>query len=133
MAVQYLELADFLLIAEAVTGMPAEALARSDRTVHLAESALAAPAAAYGGQEFYRDIATKAAILCSRLVRNHPLLDGNKRVAFLCMVEFLERNGHDLAIGGKRAQDAFADAVISLAAGETSEGDFATLIKTRLP
>jgi death on curing protein len=132
LAVKYLELADFLLIAEAVTGTPAEALARSDRTVHLAESALAAPAAAYGGQEFYRDIATKAAILCARLVRNHPLLDGNKRVAFLCMVEFLARNGHELATAGKRAQDTLADVVVSLAAGEASEADFAALVKARL-
>jgi hypothetical protein len=50
-AVEYLEIADFLLIAEAVTGISAEHLANSERTVHLAGSALAAPAAAYAGQE----------------------------------------------------------------------------------
>ena len=39
----YLELADFLLIAEVVLGVPAETLARSDRIVALTESALAGP------------------------------------------------------------------------------------------
>lgn len=32
-------------------------------------------------------------MLCVHLVKNHPLADGNKRVAFVCMVEFLARNG----------------------------------------
>lgn len=53
----------------------------------LAESALNAPAAAYGGVEFYPEPHQKAAVLYSRLVRNHPLPDGNKRVAFICMIE----------------------------------------------
>ncbi len=133
MTVQYLELADFLLIAEAITGTPAEELARADRTVHLAESALAAPAASYGGREFYPDLATKAAILGSRLVRNHPLMDGNKRVAFMCMVEFLERNGSGLRIRSKRDQDAVVDAVTGLAAGVLSEADFVAFIGARVP
>ena len=127
-AVEYLEVADFLLIAEAVTGVAAEDLARLDRTVHLAGSALAAPAAAYAGREFYPDIATKAAILCSRLARNHPLVDGNKRVAFLCMVEFLERNGRSLEVVGKRDENSMIDAVVALAAGDMSEADFAGLV-----
>jgi death on curing protein len=32
-------------------------------------------------------------VLCSRLVRNHPPPDGNKRVAYLCMSELIRRNG----------------------------------------
>jgi death on curing protein len=89
---RYVELADFLVTAEAVLGVPAETLARSAR-LHLAESALAAPAAEYGGEEFYPDLHLKAAVLCARLARNHPLTDGNKRTAFLLMLEFLWRNG----------------------------------------
>jgi death-on-curing protein len=52
-----------------------------------AESALAAPFAGFGELDFYPDPAVKAAILCSRLVRNHPFPDGNKRVAYLAMRE----------------------------------------------
>jgi len=51
------------------------------------------PAASFGDVEFYPDLVTKAAVLCTRIVKNHPLVDGNKRVGFVCMIEFLLRNG----------------------------------------
>lgn len=96
MTYAYLALGDFLLVAEAVLGIKAGVLARSDHLVALDESALAAPAAAFGGDEFYPEFADKAAVLCSRLARNHPLPDGNKRTAYLCLIEFVERNGYSL-------------------------------------
>jgi death on curing protein len=77
----YLELADYLLIAEQVLGLPAEAIAKFNR-IGLAASALAAPQAGFGGVEAYPDFATKASVLCWHLVKNHPLPDGNKRCAF---------------------------------------------------
>lgn len=88
---EYLDLADYLLIAEAVLGVPAEAIARWPG-VGLAESALHAPAAGFEDVEFYPDLIDKAAVLCVRLARNHPLPDGNKRVAYLAMLDFLARN-----------------------------------------
>lgn len=91
---EYLEFADVLLIAEAVLDIKAEVLADGDR-IGLLESALHAPAAGFGGIEFYPDLAVKAAVLCAHVAKNHGLPDGNKRVAFLVMVEFLERNGHE--------------------------------------
>ena len=91
MPVRYLELADYLLIAEAVLGVPAATLARLPR-IDLAESALNAPAAGFGGHEAYPTLEGKAAALCWHLLRNHPLPDGNKRCAFIALVEFLERN-----------------------------------------
>ena len=90
--VRYLDLADFLLIAEAVLGVRTTELAYAAK-LDLAESALAAPMARFGGREFYPAFEEKAAVLCSRLIRNHPLPDGNKRVGYLCLVEFVERNG----------------------------------------
>jgi death-on-curing protein len=91
-AVRYLDLADFLLIAEAVLGVDARELAYAAR-LNLAESALAAPSATLEGHEFYPTFPEKAAVLCSRLIRNHPLPDGNKRVGYLCLIELVERNG----------------------------------------
>ena len=88
----YLELADYLLIAETVLGVPAELIADFNR-IGLADSALAAPQAGFGGVDAYPDFETKAAVLCWHLVKNHPLPDGNKRSAFLATVEFVERNG----------------------------------------
>jgi death on curing protein len=87
----YLDLADYLLIAEAVLGVPAETIARWPG-IGLAESALHAPTMGFAGVEFYPDVIDKAAVVCVRLARNHPLPDGNKRVAYLALVEFLARN-----------------------------------------
>jgi death-on-curing protein len=91
---EYLDLADLLVIAEILLDVPAEDLAKASR-LDLAESALHAPGASYEGVEFYPDLAVKAARLCAHLAKNHPLPDGNKRLAFVAMVEFLERNGYD--------------------------------------
>lgn len=75
MSVHYLELGDYLIIAEALLGTPVEDLARLDR-IGLAESALAAPAAGFGDVEAYPDFIAKATVLCWHLVKNHPLPDG---------------------------------------------------------
>lgn len=86
------ELADCLLIAEAVLGVPAEPIADFNR-IGLADSALVAPRAGFGGVEAYADFATKAAVLCWHPVKSRPLPDGNKRCGFLATVEFVERSG----------------------------------------
>ena len=52
----YLDLDDFLLIAQAVTGIDAERLARLPRMT-LAESALASPRAGFGGEDAYPGLA----------------------------------------------------------------------------
>ena len=90
---EYLGLADYLLIAEAVLGVSAEEIACWPG-IGLAESALHAPAARFGGGELYPDVLDKAAVLCARLARNHPLPDGNN-VAYLAPLEFLVRNDID--------------------------------------
>jgi len=89
---RYLDLVDYLLIAESVLEIPAEQLAQLDR-LGLAESALNAPAAGFGEVEAYPDFESKAAVLCWHLVKNHPLPDGNKRAGFIALLEFCHRNG----------------------------------------
>jgi death on curing protein len=91
--VRALELADFLLIAEAVLETPAKRIAETS-SLHLADSALHAPLACFGGEDFYPDFPTKAAVLCAHLVKNHPLEDGNAPVALIATIEFCQRNGH---------------------------------------
>jgi len=125
----YLDLADYLLIAERVLGVPAELIANFNR-IGLAESALAAPEAGFGGVDAYPDFATKAAVLCWHLVKNHPLPDGNKRCAFLATIEFVERNGRawNSAPGDPDETDGVIRAV---AAGETTEAAFREWIADR--
>jgi prophage maintenance system killer protein len=92
-SVAQLELADFLLIAEAVLQEPAKKIAQeSDLT--LADSALHAPLARFAGEDFYPGFPTKAAVLCAHLIKNHPLKDGNAQVALIATIEFCHRNGY---------------------------------------
>lgn len=124
-SVHYMDLADFLAIAQGVTGTSAHELSYNTRTVSGAESALAAPRGGYGDHEAYPSITDKAAILCSRICRDHPLMDGNKRTAFLCMLRFLGINGYELSIGETLpAYDGVVHVIERVAAGEMSEPDF---------
>jgi death-on-curing protein len=127
----YLDLADYLLVAEAVLGVPAEQLADMPRVVNMASSALAVPKAGWSGKEAYPEFAQKAALLAARLVRNHPLPDGNKRVAWLSMVEFIERNGGALLLTTTDPGEVVS-AMVHLAAGDMSEQDFVDWVRRRL-
>jgi death-on-curing protein len=125
---EYLDLADYLLIAEEVLGVPAEAIARWPG-IGLAESALNAPAMGLGGVEFYPDVIDKAAVLCVRLARNHPLPDGNKRVAYLALVEFLARNDVEWA---PPSVDATVAMIEGVAAGSITEQELADWLRASL-
>lgn len=129
MSWQYLEIGDYLLIAEAVTGIKAELLAEMPRVVNLASSALSVPGSGWGDKEAYPEFAQKAGLLASRLAKNHPLPDGNKRAAWLTMIEFVERNGYVLAQPGT---DEAVDVVVRLASGELPEADFVHWVRSRL-
>jgi death-on-curing protein len=54
---------------------------------------LHAPSAGFGGQDLYPDFVDKAAVLLVRLAKNHPLLDGNKRAAWVTLRLFIDMNG----------------------------------------
>jgi death-on-curing protein len=125
-----IELVDFLLIAESHTGIDAHQLARIPRVVHLAESALAAPFAGYGDFELYPTLADKAAIYASRVARNHPLPDGNKRNAYDVMVEFIERNGCAFEHPAEGLM-ATAETIERLAAETISEEEFRAWVAER--
>lgn len=129
MSVQ-LKLADFLVIAEAVLGESAERLGHVARIPGI-ESALAAPFASFGGVDFYEDPAERAAICCSRVIRNHPLPDGNKRLGYECMREMLERSGLKWPRPSEDAEE-IALKVDGLAAGTISEKDFVAWVKRRI-
>lgn len=130
MVKQRIELADFLLIAERILEIRAEDLVNLTR-IPEAESALAAPFASFGGLDFYPDPITQAAVLCSRIIRNHPLPDGNKRVAYLCMLETLDRAGLTWTHppGG---QDETADVIEAVADRSMPERDFIGWVSDRV-
>lgn len=119
---KYLDLEDLLQAAEiALRGQP------GIRDVGLIESALARPQASAFGEDAYPDVFTKAAALLHSLVKNHPFVDGNKRVALAAATSFLWRNGYRLAF----TQDAAYDFVIGVATGDLDEvAEIAAVLKT---
>lgn len=60
------------------------------------DSAIAQPKATFGGVDLYPTLVEKAAALCFSLVRNHPFVDGNKRVGHAAMETFLVLNGSEV-------------------------------------
>ncbi len=62
----------------------------------LLDSAVETPFQSFGGEELYPSIQAKAARLCYGLVKNHAMLDGNKRIGAHTMLVFLAINGYEL-------------------------------------
>lgn len=60
------------------------------------ESALAQPRMTFGGQDLYPTVVEKAAALGFSLIRNHPFVDGNKRIGHAAMETFLLLNGYEI-------------------------------------
>lgn len=79
------------------------------RDVGLLESALESPFQSYGGVELYPSIQAKAARLCYGLVKNHALIDGNKRIGCHAMLVFLALNGYEIEYKQKELSDLILD------------------------
>lgn len=84
------------------------------RDVGLLQSALARPRTTVFGDDAYPDLVTQAAALFESLVRNHPLLDGNKRLAVVLTWTFLALNDIEL----EHTEDDAYDFVTAAAAGQ---------------
>ena len=91
----------------------------------LLESALEAPFQTFGGEELYPSVQQKAARLGYGLIKNHPFVDGNKRIGAHAMLVFLCLNGVELEYTQKELEDV----ILGVAAGElTAEQLFRWLL-----
>lgn len=81
----------------------------------LLQSALAAPFQSFGGADTFQSIQQKAARLAYGLVKNHPFVDGNKRIGAHTMLVFLALNGIDLDY----TQEELSEIILSMAASES--------------
>lgn len=83
--------------------------------------------------EFYPDLARQAAVLASRLIGKHPLSDGNKRVGYVCALEFVARHGGTWAAPpGDLDGDETVAEIEGVAAGTAGKADLAAWIAARL-
>lgn len=92
------------------------------------ESSLAQPHQTFDGEELYPSVPEKAAALGFFLVRNHPFVDGNKRIGHAVLEVTLVLNGFELAA----AVDEQEQIMLSLAAGAMSREDFTAWVTRHL-
>jgi death-on-curing protein len=94
----------------------------------LLQSAIAMPAATFGGQFLHPDLCEMAAAYLFHLVQNHPFIDGNKRVGAAAANVFLEMN--DLRLDAD--EDDYAELVLSVARGDLSKSAAAEFFRTNV-
>ena len=89
------------------------------RDYNLLDSALEAPFQSFAGEELYPTIQAKAARLGYGLIKNHTMLDGNKRIGAHAMLVFLALNGIEM----KYTQKELYETILSVAAGSMEYED----------
>jgi death on curing protein len=109
---RYLTTEQVLRIARRAVGGPVEV-----RDLGLLDAAVHRPRASVLGRDAYPDLMTKAIALLHSLARNHPLVDGNKRLAWLATYVFLAKNGVEL----DPSDDDAYELVVAVAAGELDD------------
>lgn len=119
--VEYLDVQDLVELAARLLGDPPPV-----RDVGLLGSAAARPQTTVFGDDAYPDVWTKAAALLQSIVKNHALVDGNKRLGWLATAVFLELNG---VAATRAANDAVYDLVVDVAASKRAVGDIAERLR----
>jgi death-on-curing protein len=98
------------------------------RDMGLVESAVSTPAASYFGEFVHNDLAEMAAAYLFYLVKNHAVIDGNKRVGAAAADVFLDMNGFELV----NDEPAFSDLVLAVATGTADKQAVADFIRARM-
>ena len=94
--VEYLDLEDLLRLVRDLEAGPV-------RDLGLLDSAAARPRASAFGADAYPTLELKTAALLHSIARNHALVDGNKRLAWLATVVFLDINRHTIGVDDEAA------------------------------
>jgi len=80
------------------------------------------------GGDLYPSLLEKAAALCFSLVKNHPFVDGNKRVGHAAMETLLLLNGFEI----EASTDEQEQLVLALAAGQLSREDLVAWLRAHV-
>ncbi len=95
------------------------------RDINLLLSALAMPSTTFDQQFLHEEIHDMAAAYLFHLVKNHPFIDGNKRVGAVAAFVFLALNGYEL----NAPEDEYADMVFAVARNETDKRGVANFFR----
>ena len=119
--VEFLELEDIIDLAIELFGDPPPI-----RDIGLLGSAAARPRTTAFGEDAYPDLWTKSAALVQSIVKNHALVDGNKRLGWLATAVFLEINGVEIS---RADNDAVYDLVIDVATAQRGVDEIAQRLR----
>ena len=122
--IEFLDLDDLLRLAERLLGRPVPV-----RDVGLLGAAAARPQTSVFGEDAYPGVWAKAAALLQSIVKNHPLVDGNKRLGWLATAVFLELNGIEATAAGN---DEIYEMVMTFAAGDHDVDDIAVMLRSAI-
>ena len=92
------------------------------------QSALAQPRMTFEGKDLYPSVAAKAAALGFSLIRNHPFIDGNKRVGHAAMELFLVLNGHEI----EASVDEQEAVILGVASGDIDREEFLNWLENHM-
>jgi death on curing protein len=92
----------------------------------LLESAIEMPQAGFGGEYFHKSLFEMAAAYLFHLVKNHPFIDGNKRIGLACADVFLAMNGIELTI----TEDEAYEFTLRVASEGAEKAEIALLFQT---
>ena len=95
------------------------------RDIGLLQSAIAMPAASFGGQFLHGDLFEMAAAYLFRISQNHPFVDGNKRTGAVAAIVFLALNDIELDAD----EDDFERIVLQVAEGKVGKDTVATFLR----
>ncbi len=115
--IEHLSLEDLLVLVDDLGVGPVRDLGQLDAAAHRPRTSL-------WGNDAYPGLDEKAAALLEPLVRNHPLVNGSKRLGWLAAVVFLDINGAWV----DAPDDEAYDLVISVAEGRRQLGEVAALL-----
>jgi len=90
------------------------------------ESALNMPKASFGGQFLHPDLYAMAAAYLFHITKNHPFVDGNKRIGTFAALAFLDINGIEIITD----PDDLADFVLSIARSEVDKNKIADYLQS---
>jgi death on curing protein len=121
----WIEERDALAIHDRLIAVHGGAAGLRDRG--LLQSALARPRQ-HHGYAGNPEIVAMAALYTAGIVRNHPFVDGNKRIGFVVGILFLELHGFDF----KASEEGATQAVLGLAAGTLDEAAYAAWLRANV-
>lgn len=122
--IEYLELDDLIELTILLLGEPPPI-----RDLGLLGSAAARPQTTAFGEDAYPDIWTKSAALLQSILKNHALIDGNKRLGWLATAVFLELNGQTPS---KLSNKVVYELAYAVAAGEFAVDEIASQIRAAI-